>query len=41
MINDDWLEVFSFENLFEMGSSLFRVYSRSGGEKEGNSVIRG
>jgi len=38
-INDDQLEVFAFKNLFQMGSSLFRVYSRSGGEKGGNSVV--
>jgi len=34
-INDDQLEVFAFET----GSLLFRVYSGSGGEKGGNSVV--
>ena len=41
MINDNRLEVFAFKNLFEMGSSLFRVYSRSGGERRGDSVVGG
>ena len=41
MINDDWLEVFAFKNLFEMGLLLFGVYSGSGGERGGDSVIGG
>ena len=39
MINDDRLEVFAFKDLFETGSSLFRIYSGSGGERGGNSVV--
>ena len=39
MINDDQLKVFLFKNLFETGSSLFGVYSGSGGERRGNSVV--
>jgi len=41
MANDDRLEVFAFKNLFDMGSSLFGVYSGSGGERGGNSVVGG
>jgi len=41
VINDDWLEVFVFKNLFETGSLLFGVYSGSGGERGGNSVVGG
>ena len=39
MINNDWLEVFSFENPFEMDLLLFGVYSRSGREERGDSVV--
>ena len=40
-IHNDQLEVFLFKNLFKTDSSLFRVYSGSGRERRGDSVVGG
>jgi len=38
-VKNDRLEIFSFKDLLEVDSLLFRVHSRSGREGRGDSVV--